>query len=108
MSATPVSAGDVGEEFERELARVVERVRTMPLTKLATCANEVFELCGQLADLAGQAGSSLPGAAGLPRLGDHALPDQLRVLGMELTATADPTSLDQAHDLLVSMRKALP
>jgi hypothetical protein len=108
MSITPVSTDDVGEEFERELARVVERVRTMPLTKLATCADEVFELCGQLADLAGQAGSPLPGAAALPRLGDHALPDQLQVLGMELAATADSTTLVDAHGRLVKMRKALP
>ena len=108
MSTTPVSTDEVGEEFERELARVVERVRTMPLTKLATCSDEVFELCGQLADLAGHAGSPLPGAAALPRLGDHALPDQLQVLGMELAATADSTTLADAHERLVKTRKALP
>ncbi len=108
MSATPMSTDDVGEEFERELARVVERVRTMPLTKLATCADDVFALCAQFADLANHAGSPLPDSTAVPRLRDHALPDQLRVLGMELAASADSTTLTEAHDLLVSMRKALP
>ncbi len=108
MSDTPVSAEDIGEEFERELARVVERVRTMPLTKLATCADEIFALCGQFADLGRDSRSPLPGATAVPRLGDHALPDQLQVLGMELAATADSTTLVDAHGRLVKMRKALP
>jgi len=108
MSDPTLGQADLGDEFERELARVVERVRTMPLTKLATCADDIFALCGQFADLGRDWGSPLPGATAVPRLGDHALPDQLQVLGMELAAIADPTSLTQAHDLLVSMRKALP
>jgi hypothetical protein len=108
MSQAAMVDGELGEEYERELARVVERVRTMPLTKLPTCADSVFATCGELADLAHAYGSALPGAAALPRLGDHALPDQLQVLGMELAATGDPAALRSAHDLLVSMRKALP
>ncbi len=40
-----MSPQDITEEYERELARVVERVRTMPLTKLATCSDDVFVLC---------------------------------------------------------------
>ena len=99
---------DSTEEYERELARVVERLRTMPLTRLATCADQVFALCGDLADLARESGAGLPGAEALPRLGDHALPDQLRVLGMELAAVGDLQAITRAHELLVDMRKALP
>lgn len=98
----------LAEEYERELARVVERIRTMPLTRLSTCAEQVFALCGALADLAHESGSGLPDARSLPRLGDHALPDQLHVLGMELAAVADLAILARAHSLLVDMRKALP
>lgn len=108
MSDSSVSQAELGEEFERELARVVERVRTMPLTRLAVCADGVFALCGRFADLSRESGSGLPGAAAVPRLGDHALPDQLQVLGMELAAVADTSTLANAHDMLVSMRKALP
>jgi hypothetical protein len=108
MSDPSIGHDDLGEEYERELVRVVERLRTMPLTKLTTCADQVFALCRQFAELTSQAGSTLPGAPTLSRLGDHALPDQLQVLGMELAATADPTTLARAHELLVEMRKALP
>ncbi|MGI9136028.1 MAG: hypothetical protein ACR2JS_03070 [Candidatus Nanopelagicales bacterium] len=99
---------DLGDEYERELARVVERTRTMPLTRLSTCSDDVFALCCTLADLAQESGSGLAGARAVPRLGDHALPDQLHVLGMELVAVADPAVLARAHSLLVDMRKALP
>jgi len=99
---------DLGEQYERELARVVERVRTMPLTKLATCSNQLFELCGAFAEFAHESGSGLPGAQSLPRLGDHALPDQLQVLGDELAAVGNPIALERAYKLLVDMRKALP
>ncbi len=103
-----MSDSELGEEYERELARVVERVRTMPLTRLSTCADDVFALCCALADLAHQSGAGLAGAQSLPRLGDHALPDQLRVLGMELAAIGDPLVIARGYELLVNMRKALP
>lgn len=103
-----MSPQDITEEYERELARVVERVRTMPLTKLATCSDDVFVLCCHLADLAQDARSGLAGSRALPRLGDHALPDQVRVLGMELAATGENTQIASGLELLVDMRKALP
>ena len=99
---------EISEEFERELARVVERVRTMPLTKLSTCSDAVFALCCALADLAQAAGSGLAGSQALPRLGDHGLPDELRVLGMELAATGEHSQIARGYELLVDMRKALP
>jgi hypothetical protein len=103
-----MSDSEIGEEYERELARVVERVRTMPLTKLATCSDDVFALCCALADLSQAAGSGLAGSRALPRLGDHGLPDQLQVLGMELAATGENTQIARGLELLVDMRKALP
>jgi hypothetical protein len=103
-----MSESEISEEYERELARVVERVRTMPLTKLATCSDDVFALCCALADLSQAAGSGLAGSHALPRLGDHALPDQLRVLGMELAATGENVQIECGLELLVDMRKALP
>ena len=99
---------ELAEEYERELARVVERIRTMPLTRLSTCSEQVFALCGDLADLAHEAGAGAPGAGSLPRLGDHALPDQLQVLGMSVVAVGDPGTIARAHSLLVDMRMALP
>ena len=103
-----MSESEISEEYERELARVVELVRTMPLTKLATCSDDVFALCCALADLSQAAGSGLAGSRALPRLGDHALPDQLRVLGMELAATGENVQIECGLELLVAMRKALP
>jgi len=103
-----MSESEMSEEYERELARVVERVRTMPLTKLSTCSDDVFALCCALADLAQAAGSGLAGSQALPRLGDHGLPDQLRVMGMELAATGETTQIALGLELLVDMRKALP
>ena len=103
-----MSESEISEEYERELARVVERVRTMPLTKLSTCSDDVFALCCALADLSQAAGSGLAGSQALPRLGDHGLPDQLRVLGMELAATGENAQISRGHELLVDMRKALP
>lgn len=96
------------EEFSRELTRVTERVRTMPLTRLAQCNDMVYFACGSLADIARSAGSGLNGGETLPRLGDHALPDQLQVLAGELLATGDATAITQGLALLVDMRKALP
>lgn len=98
----------LGEEYERELARVVERLRTMPLTRLSSCSEAVFALCRSLADLAHESGSGLAGGQSVPRLRDHALPDQLQVLGMEIASIADSAVLTRAHELLVDMRKALP
>ena len=103
-----MSKSEISEDYERELARVVERVRTMPLTKLSTCSDDVFALCCALADLAQAAGSGLAGSQALPRLGDHGLPDQLRVMGMELAATGENTQIERGHELLVDLRKALP
>ncbi len=103
-----MSAFDLSDDYERELVRVVERIRTMPLTRLAACSDDVFGLCGSLADLARESGSALPGAQGLPRLGDHALPDQLQVLGMEIAAIGDPSTITRAHSMLAEVRKALP
>jgi hypothetical protein len=103
-----MSDAGLGEEYERELTRVGERIRTMPLTRLASCSDQVFGLCGAFADLAHEAGSGIAGATALPRLGDHALPDQLQVLGMELAAVGDSTVITLALEQLVDMRKALP
>lgn len=102
-----IEAG-LSAEYERELARVVERVRTMPLTRLSTSSDSVYALCCSLADLAKDVGSGLAGGLSVPRLGDHGLPDQLQVLGMELATVADTMALGRAHALLVDMRKALP
>jgi hypothetical protein len=99
---------ELSEEYERELARVTERVRTMPLTRLAQCADMVFTTCAALADLARAAGSGLADGDALPRLGDHALPDQLQVLGVELLATGDENAITAGLALLTDMRKALP
>ena len=98
---------DGAAEFDRELGRVVDRLRTMPLTKLAASAELAFRACERLLSMAIAAGDREP--IHLPRIGAHAAGDQLAVIGHDF-ASLEPgvVAYAQATEILVGLRRALP
>ena len=87
------------EEFTVELDRVVDRLRTMPITKLKDAAKLTRPVLSELAEMAGQ---SRP----VPDIADRALGDQCAVLGQELIASGRPCAA--AAVLLRELRLTLP
>ena len=87
------------EEFTVELDRVVDRLRTMPITKLKDAAKLTRPVLAALAEMAGQ---SRP----VPEIADRALGDQCAVLGQELIDSGQPCAA--AAVLLRELRIALP
>ena len=98
---------DGAEEFARELGRVVDRLRGMPLTRLAASAALAFDASQRLLSMAIAAGDLVSGD--LPRIGDHGAGDQLAVIGHDF-ASLQPGAADyaEATELLVELRRALP
>jgi hypothetical protein len=86
-------------EFETELRRVVDRLRTMPLASLAPAAEQAYRTCQQLLLIAGD---DHP----LPRLADHAAGDQLAVIAGECR-TMNEAAVTEATAALVTLRRAL-
>lgn len=97
---SPASQGQV---LMRELERVVDRLRSMPMTRLAPAADLAYATCLALLELAGD---DHP----LPRLADHAAGDQLAIVGGEALARhpGDEVVLARMHELLTELRRALP
>ncbi len=89
----------VVEEFSIELDRVVDRLRTMPITKLEHSASLTRPVLSELAEMAGQ---SRP----VPDIADRALGDQCAVLGQELIDSGQPCAA--AAVLLRELRLMLP
>jgi glycosyltransferase A (GT-A) superfamily protein (DUF2064 family) len=87
------------EEFDKELRRLVDRLRSMPLTALAKHSHVVFQTCQQLVDLTGESRQ-------LPRLADHAAGDQLAVVGADCRNMSE-AAVTEATAALVRLRKAL-
>lgn len=85
--------------FVIELDRVVDRLRTMPVTKLPHAAKLTRPVLAELATMAGQL---LP----VPNIAERALGDQCAVLGQELIASGQPCT--PASALLRELRLALP
>lgn len=86
-------------EFSLELDRVVDRLRTMPITKLERAANLTRPVLSELAEMAGQ-------LRPVPVIADRALGDQCAVLGQELTDSGRPCAA--AAVLLRELRLMLP
>jgi hypothetical protein len=139
-SVRPV-AGDLAQELSAEVSRVSDRLRTLGHARLArpldvasrstprpsrlldpghgaesgtsspSVADAAHGLAQQLADLAADA-EGRPRAL-VPRLGDHAVGDQVAVTGNDLIVLAragglDGDRLDLATELLRDLRLALP
>ena len=98
---------EAAAEFERELNRVVDRLRGMTMARLPASAALAFAASQQLLSMAIAAGDSVP--AELPRIGDHAAGDQLAVIAHDFMALQP--SIDMvaaATDLLTELRRSLP
>lgn len=79
---------DDGDEARRELRRVVDRLRSMPLTRLGTCAGPARALAQDLADRGAEAEGR--GRYVVPDVGDAAVGDQVAVTGRDLLDLARP------------------
>ena len=86
-------------EFSLELDRVVDRLHTMPITKLKDAAKLTRPVLSGLAEMAGQSRS-------VPEIADRALGDQCAVLGQELIDSGRPCAA--AAVLLRQLRLKLP
>ncbi len=86
-------------QFDTELGRLVDRLRSMPLRTLERCADQVHATCQLLVQLQG-----LP--HDVPRLADHAAGDQLAVIGAGCREMNE-AAIAEATAALVSLRRAL-
>ncbi|CAB4753064.1 MAG: hypothetical protein F2702_04740 [Actinobacteria bacterium] len=94
-------------EFERELNRVVDRLRGMTMTRLPASADLAHATAQRLLSMTIAAGDSLP--AELPRLGDHAAGDQLAVIAPDFMALQlSNDEVTAATELLTKLRRSLP
>lgn len=95
---------DVRDELERELARIVDRLGSMPLTRAAGCADEVHATAVVIVDLTGDHTSE-----DLPHLQPQGLAALMAVVGRDYLATPENDERDQlVRDRLVALRRALP
>ncbi|MCX6414725.1 MAG: hypothetical protein NTU77_09025 [Actinobacteria bacterium] len=94
-------------EFERELNRVVDRLRGMTMTRLPASADLAHATAQRLLSMTIAAGGSLP--AELPRLGDHGAGDQLAVIAHDFMALQpSDEEVAAATELLTELRRSLP
>jgi hypothetical protein len=90
-------------DFSTELDRVVDRLRTMPLTRTDAAAALTYPVTCRILQLQGTTHPDLP------RLADRAAGDQLAVIGREFIATThDEAAIAEATAALVELRRALP
>lgn len=87
-------------DAHRELERVVDRLRSMPLSRLSLAAPLAFTTCEQIQ-------VAIDDPRPVPRLADHAAGDQLAVVARD-ALQRHPERADAIGDLLVDLRRALP
>ena len=94
-------------EFDRELNRVVDRLRGMTMTRLPASAHLAYATAQHLLSMTIAAGDNLP--AEPPRLGDHAAGDQLAVSAHDFMALQpSDEEVAAATELLTELRRSLP
>ena len=107
------------DRLEADLGRTADRLRGLGLTRLAasfepepTRADAAHGVAQRLADLA--AGLAGEPTRTVPRLGDHAVGDQVAVCGRDLVdaARAHPSdsadqALDDAAELVLDLRRRI-
>lgn len=97
------------EEFDRELGRVVDRLRSMPITRIGAAVEPSRTTALALLELSAALGDPAPGP--LPRVEPIALGDQMAVLGHDLRHVAlerdDGRPIAEATGVLVRLRRQL-
>jgi hypothetical protein len=90
------------QAYAKELDRVVDRLRSMLITRLPVAADMAYDTTCQLLALSSA-------TARLPRIQDHGAGDQLAVIGRDFAAQ-HPTDEQYlaATELLVDLRRHLP
>jgi len=97
----------IAQEYDTELGRVVDRLRSMPISKLQAAAEVVHDLGLQLLASSHALGSPAPTA--LPELSPWAFGDMIMVLGRDLRALAQSEAdLRAGLAALTSARRRLP
>jgi hypothetical protein len=97
------------EDIERELRRVVDRLTTLSLDRLATCGPDCRRTADVLVAHTRALDPEVPVGAAVPDLGPQGLGAMLAVLGRDYLAVVD--SDPEAGDVLaalVTLRRALP
>lgn len=84
----------------RELERVVDRLRSMPLSRLTVAAPLAHAACAQILQ-------AIDDVRPVPRLADHASGDQLAVIGRDALERR-PDRAEAIEAVLVDLRRALP
>ena len=101
------------EGARAELRRVVDRLRSMPLSRLDRPAEGAAETRADVAHRTAQALADLAADAEgqprrpLPRLAVHGTGDQLAVVGADVLAACGPDALRAAEEHLATLRRAL-
>lgn len=97
------------DDVERELERVVDRLNSMPLTKVALAAAEVQSCAETLVQEGRELGVPIPADAVLPALQPQGFGSMIAVLGDDcLRAAASDADLTGVLEALVALRRSLP
>jgi len=102
-----VDEASIGDSYDTELRRVVDRLRSLPIGKVQASQPIVESLASQLLECSRALGSTAP--ATLPSLNSWAYGDLISVLGSDLRAESS-TEQDLAVGLaaLTAARRELP
>ena len=98
-------------DLEVELARVVDRLNSMPLARAAAATDEVMDAADSLLASTRELDTDVPADARLPRLGPTGLGAMLAVLGRDFCDAARSTPGADIRPLierLTALRRALP
>ena len=99
----------VREDVERELRRVVDRLTTVPLNRLADCGPACADAAAVLLAHTRARDAAVPEDAALPVLAPHGLGAMIAVLGRDYLAVVDDDpGADEVLAALVGLRRALP
>lgn len=107
---SPIEMADVDAwEVERELARVVDRLGTLPLSRAAAAQGDVHACALELVAISRRLGVPIPADVAVPDLAPQGSSALIAVLGRDcLLAAHDADALRAINDALVALRRALP
>lgn len=97
------------DDVERELRRVVDRLNSMPLARVATASADVQACAEILVQQGRDLGVPIPADAQLPTLEPQGFGSMIAVLGDDCLRDSTPDAdLTGVLDALVALRRALP